>query len=187
MKLTWKTIALLVILNIIVSAGATFAMLYYWENIRNAKKPYELMVNEIPPTPAITPASTLEIDYDILPTEQSTADPGQPTPLVRDAIVKITEVIGVGDRNTEMVRIVSNSDAAVQLENWVLEDADGNSYTFPNIQIMRRNIFLPLYTRSGHNTPFELYWGNPEAIWQPGETVVLKDSEGNIQSTYRIP
>lgn len=185
MKLNWKTIAALLILNIMVSAGATFGMLYYWENIRNAQKPYELVVNNITPTPVAAP--TLEIDYQILPTETPAAVQDAEASVVRDAIVKITEVIGAGDKNTEMVRIESNSDTAVQLENWVLEDADGNQYTFPNIQIIRKGTFLPLYTRSGHNTPFELFWGNSQAVWQSGETVVLKDSEGNLQSAYRIP
>ncbi|MBP8964620.1 MAG: lamin tail domain-containing protein [Flexilinea sp.] len=203
MKTFWKILILLLI-NVIVSVTATFAVLYYWENIRNAEKPYTLITVNNSASPAVS-SPTIEIDYNILmtptppvpennptnssATSQFTADvTSQPTiPPVRDLLVSISEVIGTGDINSETVYIKSNADTAVQLENWTLEDADGNIYKFPNIQIIRKGTFIPLYSRSGHNTPFELYWGLTEAAWQSGETVVLKDPDGNIQATYRIP
>ncbi|HOG22099.1 MAG TPA: lamin tail domain-containing protein [Flexilinea sp.] len=203
MKTFWKILILLLV-NLIVSVTATFAVLYYWENIRNAEKPYTLITVNDSASPVVS-SPTIEIDYNILmtptspiqvnnpinssATSQVTADvTSQPTiPPVRDLLVSISDVIGTGDINSEAVYIKSNADTAVQLENWTLEDADGNVYTFPNIQIIRKGIIVPLYSRSGHNTPFELYWGLTEAAWQSGETVVLKDPDGNIQATYRIP
>ena len=203
MKTFWKILILLLV-NVIVSVTATFAVLYYWENIRNAEKPYTLITVNNSASPVVS-SPTIEIDYNILmtptppiqvnnpinssATSQVTADvTSQPTiPPVRDLLVSISDVIGTGDINSEAVYIKSNADTAVQLENWTLEDADGNVYTFPNIQIIRKGIIVPLYSRSGHNTPFELYWGLTEAAWQSGETVVLKDPDGNIQATYRIP
>jgi len=203
MKTFWKILILLLV-NVIVSVTATFAVLYYWENIRNAEKPYTLITVNDSASPVVS-SPTIEIDYNILMTptppipvnnstnssvtSQVTADvTSQPTiPPVRDLLVSISDVIGTGDINSEAVYIKSNADTAVQLENWTLEDADGNVYTFPNIQIIRKGIIVPLYSRSGHNTPFELYWGLTEAAWQSGETVVLKDPDGNIQATYRIP
>ncbi len=203
MKTFWKILILLLV-NVIVSVTATFAVLYYWENIRNAEKPYTLITVNDSASPVVS-SPTIEIDYNILmtptppiqvnnpinssATSQVTADvTNQPTiPPVRDLLVSISDVIGTGDINSEAVYIKSNADTAVQLENWTLEDADGNVYTFPNIQIIRKGIIVPLYSRSGHNTPFELYWGLTEAAWQSGETVVLKDPDGNIQATYRIP
>ncbi|HPB40133.1 MAG TPA: lamin tail domain-containing protein [Flexilinea sp.] len=203
MKTFWKILILLLV-NVIVSVTATFAVLYYWENIRNAEKPYTLITVNDSASPVVS-SPTIEIDYNILmtptppiqvnnpinssATSQVTADvTSQPTiPPVRDLLVSISDVIGTGDINSEAVYIKSNADTAVQLENWTLEDADGNVYTFPNIQIIRKGIIVPLYSRSGHNTPFELYWGLTEAAWQSGETVVLKDPDGNIQATYRIP
>jgi len=203
MKTFWEILILLLV-NLIVSVTATFAVLYYWENIRNAEKPYTLITVNDSASPVVS-SPTIEIDYNILmtptspiqvnnpinssATSQVTADvTSQPTiPPVRDLLVSISDVIGTGDINSEAVYIKSNADTAVQLENWTLEDADGNVYTFPNIQIIRKGIIVPLYSRSGHNTPFELYWGLTEAAWQSGETVVLKDPDGNIQATYRIP
>jgi hypothetical protein len=193
MKSFWK-IVLLLIINIIVSVSATFAVLYYWENIRNADKPYTLITsNQAPAAPTVQP--TLEIDFAIVepstepaeiaqPTGQT--DPAQAIPPVRDQLVKITQVIGTGDVNSETIRIVSNSDLVVNLENWLLEDADGNAFKFPNIQLLKQDFFIELYSRNGHNTPFELYWGKVDPVWQSGETVVLKDADGNIQSTYRV-
>lgn len=203
MKTFWKILILLLV-NVIVSVTATFAVLYYWENIRNAEKPYTLITVNNSTSPTVA-SPTIEIDYNILITStqpipennppailgtpQVTAvSTNQPAiPPVRDLLVSISEVIGTGDINSEAVYIKSNADTAVQLENWTLEDADGNVYKFPNIQIIRKGIIIPLYSRSGHNTPFELYWGLSEAAWQSGETVVLKDPDGNIQATYRIP
>lgn len=203
MKTFWKILILLLV-NVIVSVTATFAVLYYWENIRNAEKPYTLITVNNSTSPTVA-SPTIEIDYNILitstqpilennppailATPQVTAvSTNQPAiPPVRDLLVSISEVIGTGDINSEAVYIKSNADTAVQLENWTLEDADGNVYKFPNIQIIRKGIIIPLYSRSGHNTPFELYWGLSEAAWQSGETVVLKDPDGNIQATYRIP
>ena len=203
MKTFWKILILLLV-NVIVSVTATFAVLYYWENIRNAEKPYTLITVNDSASPVVS-SPTIEIDYNILmtptppiqvnnpinssATSQVTADvTSQPTiPPVRDLLVSISDVIGTGDINSEAVYIKSNADTAVQLENWTLEDADGNVYTFPNIQIIRKGIIVLLYSRSGHNSPFELYWGLTEGAWQSGETVVLKDPDGNIQATYRIP
>ena len=199
----WKILILLVI-NILVSVFSTLAVLYYWENIRNAEKPYTLVV---PEETEISLESTQIVDYGILAvtdtpvsdpgetqpvstdeeTDQTTSTPGFVLPPVRGAAVTISQVIGVGDTNTEAVQILSTSDTAVSLANWTLEDADGNVFTFPDIQLIRRDIFIEVYSRSGHNTPFELYWGQSEPVWKSGETTVIKDADGNIQATYRIP
>ena len=93
----------------------------------------------------------------------------------------------MGDLNSETVRIQSNSDEVVTLEGWTIEDADKHIFTFPNIQLIKKGVFIELYTRAGHTTPFELYWAQPEARWQSGETIVLRDQTGQIQATYRIP
>ena len=66
-------------------------------------------------------------------------------------------------------------------------DANGNVLKFPNIQLLRKGIFVEVYSRSGHSTPFEIYWDRQEAVWQSGETAVIRDHFGQIQATYRVP
>lgn len=204
-------ILILIIINIIVSVLATLATLYWWENIRQQEIPFS--VNDLLSTGGI--AATISptqnetfppvIDPDpsdsviALPTEAveavaladllsaHTPTPEAFIPATRDRLVSIVLVVGMGDLNSETIRIQSNADEVVTLEGWTIEDADKHTFTFPNIQLIQKGVFIELYTRGGHTTPFELYWDQPEARWQSGETVVLRDQTGQIQATYRIP
>ncbi len=197
-------ILLLLLINILVSVSATLAVLYYWENIHNAEKPYTLITSEeIEKTEQ--KASSPEIDYAIVSTSplttltveitdsieqsdiSSTEESMDEIAPVRGSLVFIPQAIGIGDVSLEAVRIESNTDDAVSLAGWTLEDSEGNIFSFPNIQMIRKGFFLEVYSRSGHDTPYELYWGRSVAVWQSGETIELKDAKGQLQSTYRIP
>jgi len=197
-------ILLLLIINILVSVSATLAVLYYWENIHNAEKPYTLITSEELITTEQT-AATPEIDYAIVPTSQSTlllssstnqleqteeisaVETATEIAPVRGSLVFIPQAIGIGDVSLEAVRVQSNTNDAVSLAGWTLEDSEGNIFTFPNIQMIRKDFFLEVYSRSGHDTPFELYWGRSVPVWQSGETIELKDAKGQLQAAYRIP
>lgn len=206
-------ILLILIVNIVVSFSAALAALYWWEKTQSDPPP--ISVGEIiaPLAPNASDAGgavpthviAIELEPNVrltaiaLPTEaisgvavsdlvgESTPTPEGFVPVTRDRLVSIVSVFGMGDLNSETVRIQSNADEVVSLEGWTIQDAENNIFTFPAIQLIRKGIFIELYTRSGHTTPFELYWGQPEARWQSGETVVLRDSTGQIQSAYRIP
>lgn len=205
-------IVLILLLNIFVSVCATLATLYWWENIRQEQLPFSInqLLNIQPtalantaPTSAINPPDNKDLEtalgssVDIAPdkptdlppsaTPSHSPDNTEFVPVTRDKLVSIESVYGIGDLNSETVRIRSNVDEVVTLEGWTIEDAEKHVYTIPNIQLIRKGVFIEVYTRSGHTTPYELYWNQPEARWQSGETVVLKDRTGQIQSTYRIP
>ncbi len=197
----WK-ILLLILLNVIVSASVTYGVLYYWENIRAPKNEYQL-VTVSTGVPSGDSVITKEVPQDDQPTEvpvfsentdQPVSDEGniqeetaEPTPVIRGAKVEISMIRNPGILASEALRVVSNSDEVVSLEGWRLEDANGNVFTFPNIQLLRKGVFAEVYSRSGHTTPYELFWNQSEAVWQSGETAVLKDMFGQIQATYRIP
>ena len=197
----WK-ILLLILLNVIVSASVTYGVLYYWENIRAPKNEYQL-VTVSTGVPSGDSVITKEVPQDDQPTEvpvfsentdQPVTDEGniqeetaEPTPVIRGAKVEISMIRNPGILASEALRVVSNSDEVVSLEGWRLEDANGNVFTFPNIQLLRKGVFAEVYSRSGHTTPYELFWNQSEAVWQSGETAVLKDMFGQIQATYRIP
>ena len=198
MSTFWK-IVLLILLNVIVSASVTYGVLYYWENIRTPNIQYQLFtVNTEPTTDVSQENLTFETpDADTAPDESSAptdaAEPTQqletaePTPVIRGAKVEISLIRNPGNFSGEALRIVNNIDEVISLEGWRLEDANGHVLTFPNIQLLRKGVFVEVYSRSGHTTPYEIYWNCDEAVWQSGETAVLKDVFGQIQATYRVP
>lgn len=188
----WK-IALLILINIIVSAAVTFGVLYYWDNVRGGGRQYELVTINVPPTEV----PVLPSDEGSGPAESSgeeaTEEPvvseetAEPTPVIRGAKVEISIIRNPGNLDSEALRIVNNTDEVISLEGWRLEDANGHVLTFPNIQLLRRGIFVEVYSRPGHTTPYEIFWNCDEAVWESGETAVLKDMFGQIQATYRVP
>lgn len=197
MSTFWKVV-LLILLNVVVSASVTYGVLYYWENIREPAKQYQLVtvnssevnlvptasaLDEIVPTPLLTEVSA---ETGQMP-ESETEAAVEPTPVIRGATVEISLIRNPGDLSSEALRIVNNTDQVVSLENWRLEDANGHLLTFPNIQLLRKGVFVEVYSRSGHTTPYEIYWNCDESVWQSGETAVLKDMFGQIQATYRVP
>ena len=196
----WK-IFLLILLNVAVSASVTYGVLYYWENVRNAEKPYQLVINDSYPTAEVPIESTAvpAEKTDVPDDEQSGIDQpsesipaeeeptSEPTPVIRGAKVEITIIRNPGSLSGEALRIVSNADEVVSLDGWTLEDANGNVLKFPNIQLLRKGIFVEVYSRSGHSTPYEIFWDREEAVWQSGETAVIRDMFGQIQATYRVP
>ena len=190
----WK-IFLLILLNVAVSASVTYGVLYYWDNIRNKDKPIQLVTfsNEptlpVPDVPAeIIPFPTEESGPEPVITDEPSSGPtAEPTPVIRGAKVEIAIIRNPGVFESEALRIVSNSDEVVSLDGWTLEDANGNILKFPNIQLLRKGIFVEVYSRSGHSTAYEIYWDRQAAVWQSGETAVIRDHFGQIQATYRVP
>lgn len=196
----WK-IFLLILLNVAVSASVTYGVLYYWENVRNAEKPYQLVINDSYPTAEVPIESTavpaektdvpddeqpgIDQPFESIPAEEEPTS--EPTPVIRGAKVEITIIRNPGSLSGEALRIVSNADEVVSLDGWTLEDANGNVLRFPNIQLLRKGIFVEVYSRSGHSTPYEIFWDREEAVWQSGETAVIRDMFGQIQATYRVP
>ena len=197
MSTVWKVI-LLILLNIIVSASVTYGVLYYWENYREPKTQYQLTINdpcELTSVTVVQPTQT-NIAEEVFVIEETAELPveltesketQEPTPVIRGAKVEISLIRNPGNLSSEALRIVNNSDEVISLENWRLEDAEGHVLTFPNIQLLRKGVFVEVYSRSGHTTPYEIYWNCDEAVWKSGETAVLKDVFGQIQATYRVP
>jgi len=206
MSTFWKVV-LLILLNVIVSASVTYGVLYYWENVRTPKTQYELVTinrdedelptasepgdeNIVADTETDETDQTSEIENsEIIEQEPTleTTETAEPTPVIRGAKVEISLIRNPGSLSGEALRIVNNTDEVMSLEGWRLEDADGHVLTFPNIQLLRKGVFVEVYSRSGHTTPYEIYWNCDEAVWKSGETAVLKDVFGQIQATYRVP
>jgi hypothetical protein len=100
--------------------------------------------------------------------------------------IKIAYVLGAGDLNSERVRFERLGEGDLSLAGWMLRDEDGNQFTFPQLSLYPGAV-VDLYSGVGRDTVMSLYWGLPEPIWSPGETVTLLDDGEQVQATYKVP
>lgn len=119
---------------------------------------------------------TLEPTATPLPTATST--PAQPQFEIQDAQ-------GLGDITAESIRL-QNIGGNINISDWTLSDADGNSYTFRNVLLFPQTGVV-LYTRSGTSTADARFWGREESVWSPGETLTLVDPQGRTVQTLQLP
>ena len=106
-------------------------------------------------------------------------------PTATNAQVSIVEVVGVGDVTSEGV-VIRNLGNSINLKDWTLADADGNTYTFGE-RLVFSNASITLFTRTGQDTPILLFWNRNTAVFAPGDVLTLTDANGQVQSTYRVP
>jgi len=150
-----------IILNIIVSATVTFAVLYYYDHYYNS-----------------TPMPTLGV-LNPAPTSVAQVDLG-------DVQMEIVSVIGVGVPETEIVVIQNKGEDAVLLTGWILRNGEGTSFTFPQVKMFKDGI-VQVHTSAGANSPVDLYWGRTQSAWRSGDVASLFDTQGNLRATYVIP
>jgi LysM repeat protein len=103
--------------------------------------------------------------------------------------VTIDSVIGAGDLDSERVMLKHTGEGELSLVGWRLEDEQGNIFIFPQFPqlILYRGGAVNIYTKTGSNTVVDLFWGLNNSVWESGETVTLKDPQGNIRATYSVP
>lgn len=168
-----------IILNILVSVGATLAVLWWWSNTYPTTPTPTLAL----PTQAV-PMLTVQAQGTAGP--QPTA-PASSTPQLAGArLVEIAEVNGIGSLGTEMVLIRRVGEGELRLNGWRLDDNAGHRFVFPDI-VLNKGGAVRIFTRSGTNTVNELYWGLKEAAWASGKTAALYDDQGNIRAVFIIP
>ncbi len=159
-----------ILLNIIVSAVTTLAILFWWNNAHPLNLPAAALATPTPPV-AIAP---------------------QPTPSLPplDApIIEINSVIGAGDLANEVIVLRLIADQEVLLHNWVIAGSGGSQYTLPNLLLKSGEIQLfsgskPVDRPDSAGT---LYWNRSQPAWRSGETITLLDSLGGIRATFKIP
>ena len=89
-----------------------------------------------------------------------------------------------GELAAESVRVVNDSDGAVDLQGWTLSRDGGPIYTFGDILLLPGS-GIRLNTGSGEENSINRYWGRDAAAWESGSTVVLRNPGGELiaQST----
>ncbi len=100
--------------------------------------------------------------------------------------LEIVSIVGAGALQDERVTLRLLSDAELSLADWRLEDNDGNVFIFPLLTLFEGGA-VSVFTRAGTNNAIELFWGLPEPVWAIGETAVLRDPDGSIRATFRVP
>jgi hypothetical protein len=130
-----------------------------------------------------TPEATAEATAEALPTLRPTLTL---PPTAANAQVEIVEVIGAGDVTREEV-VIRNNGANVNLQGWTLNDGGENVYTFSERFIFSQ-ASIRIATRVGQDTASIVFWNrNAPLFGTPGAVLTLRDRNGTVQSTFRVP
>lgn len=206
----WKRLFYYLLLNVIVSAITTVAVLMVWDRMHASEIDFrqlfslnsnEAVATSILPTrgappPAVTqatgiqatsqpltPQATLEITVAI---PQGTPTKSGEVQVSEGAQVMIESIVGAGDLLSERVMVKRvGGDAELSLANWQIK-GNGKTYTFPQLALFKGG-GVNVHTIAGRDTVIDLYWGMNEPAWKSGSVVTLVDAQGNVQATYKIP
>lgn len=108
-----------------------------------------------------------------------------PAPTSTASEVQIIQILNFGDITREQMDIQNTGADVIEMENWTLADAQGNTFTFPRLRMQPSQI-IRIFTQIGQNTPGALYWNRTSAVWELGDTATLTDTSGTVQATYTI-
>ncbi len=172
MKSTRNLLAFL-LLNVILSALATWVVLLIWE--KNHPSPSLKPLDDFS-----IPTATIGLPFNLTPIATQAA-------LSADQIaIKIDAVYGAGVLEKESIAITNAGEGSVNLIGWKVSNERGDSFMFPNLSLNPSGT-VHVYTMQGVNTVIELFWGNANAIWHSGDLVTLTNAEGIVLATYTIP
>ncbi|MGB3714801.1 MAG: lamin tail domain-containing protein [Candidatus Promineifilaceae bacterium] len=127
-----------------------------------------------------TPVPTETPNLDTIPSPIPTL------PSSGEVVVEIKEVISPGELLEERVTLINSGERQIALSNWQLEDGQGHIYVFGTVTLFGNGVELIVHTRIGQSGLLDLFWGLNEAIWQPGDTVLLRDAEGTVRATHIV-
>jgi hypothetical protein len=121
------------------------------------------------------------------------ADCGTPAPIVAtlpagnsDVKVDISGIAGVGNLRDESLTLQNDGKQEMVLTGWTLTDNKGLVYTFPQLMLFP-GAKVQVHSTAGTDSPTDLYWGRPAAIWTSGELVALYDTHAIARAFYRVP
>jgi hypothetical protein len=168
-------LVLYLLLNIVVSAATTLGVLTVWDRTRTDKLP------PLPTFLSTVPVATLP----------PTAPAGTPTVIqaVTGPQIEISSVIGATDPKLEYVLLKRVGEGDLNLAGWTLNNEHEAVFTFPDkpALVLYKGGAVQIFTRSGTDTPTEMYWNRNDAAWEPGEWATLKDAQGKVQARYQVP
>lgn len=125
--------------------------------------------------------------------EEAADNSAPPTPIPPVAVdegvplVEITAVRNVGNVDKEVIEIVNSGSSEVNLAGWQVRDQSGTSYTFGFVTLFGEGAGILLFSGSGLDGPTNFNWGQVDAVWEPGETVQLFDTDDNVIAEFMVP
>jgi hypothetical protein len=159
------------LINIIVSALTTLIVISIW----NANHQDRIGMSNLP---TALPAGEINLMDDDIP---------MPTlPALDEDTLEIKNVFATDDIQTEFIQVHMVGKGELWLTNWQISDGNKAAYTFPRLQLNNGGT-VNIYSKLGVDSVTDLYWGQTEAIWKSGDTVLLLDPDGNIRAEYEIP
>ncbi len=156
------------LLNVVVSAVTTLAVLMLWSG------------RQAPAIPAAAAAASTPSAA--VPVQTSAATlPSADTP-----VIEIQNIFGAGDVKTEVVRLRRLGSGELQMTGWTLKNDNGLTYTFPEL-LLYTDGAVELYSRPGVDSVIELHWNLQQPAWGSGVTASLYDTNGNLRASFKIP
>lgn len=152
------------LLNVFVSACVTSAILYWYD--RNYR--------------------TVALPQAPIAVQPSTASSPDAAQTASEGTVQIVSVIGAGNLQAEAVVVRYTGAGELDLTGWHLRDGDGQTFTFPPFQLFKDGA-VQVHSGSGTNTAIDLFWGQKQAAWRSGASVLLTTPEGDVQDSYPVP
>ncbi len=80
--------------------------------------------------------------------------------------IAIPTVVGAGNLEMEYVQILNQSDGAINLNGWQVQNGRGQQFTFPAM-ILNRDGAVEVHSKAGTNTVIELYWQSDTPFGSP--------------------
>lgn len=180
---------LYLLLNVIVSAVTTLAVLLIWDAVRGPEET-QLILPLIAATQQGVPAAqNTAVAAVSTPAEPPTPAPTATLPPLDTPIIQILSVVGPGDLEQEVVLLRRLGDGNLRMTGWRLESSRGVKYAFgeqPEL-ILYKDGAIQIYSKAGTDTATEIYWNRTEPAWQSGDTLKLIDPEGNERANYLVP
>lgn len=164
MKRLWPYL----LLNVVISAATMLAVLLIW--------------NATHRSPAFSQSGEAVPEL----TQSITASPTRTLPAMTEDLFEIDSVIGAGDLESEYVHIKYLGSTPLDLQGWQIYKGNQKVFTFPAFVIYKGGAF-DLYTKAGTPSAIDLYVGRSSALWSRGDTLHIKDPNGNERLSYKIP
>jgi len=188
---------LYLLLNVIVSAVTTLAVLLIWDRTRRPDETQLLLPLIMPQAAATQNVSAGDVANANSTQPAPINGPTEPpTPVVTETlppldvpVIQIVSVIGAGDLEQEVVLLRRLGEGNLRMTGWTLISDHGVKYIFteqPEL-ILYKDGAVQLYSKAGADTATEVYWNRTEPAWQSGEVLKLIDPEGNERANYLIP
>jgi hypothetical protein len=182
-----SNLLLYLLLNILVSAATTLAVLTLWDTYRKSEVPPPVtLAQEQAAAPAEAQPAPAAAEPDAPP---PTPQPTATLPPLDRPIIEIASVIGVGDLNQEFVLLRRVGEGNLVMTGWRLAGERGSSYTFPaqpELTLYKDGAVL-IYSKAGDNTAAEVFWDRSQPAWESGEVVRLYDRDGGERANYIVP